>query len=157
MNEIGYDTLHKNDHTPARENVKLKTVSIGNRFVHWIVDLVFIYLVLFILGYIIGIFRLRSFGMFIQNHPFVFGLLCFYIYFVFFEFIWGRTIGKLLTKSVVVNENGGKPTFGKILLRSLIRDVPFEPFSVLSSSSKMWHDTWTKTIVVKAASIKPNE
>ena len=153
MNESKNENLQKIQPSSDLDNVKLNTVSIGNRFVHYFFDLVFMYIMMFVLGYIIGIFRLHSLGMLIQNHPFIFGLLCFYIYFVVCEFLWGRTIGKLFTKSVVVNENGLKPTFGKIILRSLIRFVPFEPFSVLSSTTKMWHDTWTKTIVVKAASI----
>jgi uncharacterized RDD family membrane protein YckC len=54
----------------------------------------------------------------------------------------------------VVTENGDKPSFGIVLLRTLIRFVPFEPFSILSASTKMWHDTWTKTTVVKNKSLK---
>ena len=133
----------------------LKTVSIGNRFVHWLVDMIVMYAVFFMIGIVIRMFGLYSIGRFIQFHPFICGVTGFFIYYVFCESIWGRTVGKLCTNSIVVAENGGKPAFATILLRTLIRNVPFEPFSILSSSSKMWHDTWVKTVVVKEASIKP--
>ena len=132
----------------------LKTVSIGNRFVHFIIDLIFMYILWLIFGLIIGVFGLHSLTRSIDNHGILYSIFSFFIYYVFCEYLFGRTLGKLFTKSVVVAEKGEKPSLGKIILRSLIRNVPFEPLSVLSATSKMWHDTWTNTVVVKTESIQ---
>ena len=68
-------------------------------------------------------------------------------YYVFFETVFQQTPGKMVTGSRVITESGGKPTFGQIVKRTLIRFIPFEPFSFLGSNGG-WHDRWSKTRVV---------
>lgn len=58
----------------------------------------------------------------------------------------GQTLGKLITKTRAVRSDGEDLTFKDALLRSLIRLIPFEPFSGFGVP---WHDAWTKTMVVK--------
>ena len=58
----------------------------------------------------------------------------------------GQTLGKLITKTRAVRSDGEDLTFKDALLRSLVRLVPFEPFSGFNVP---WHDAWTKTQVVK--------
>ncbi|MBZ4036204.1 RDD family protein [Flavobacterium sp. 17A] len=71
------------------------------------------------------------------------------IYYLFFESLFGRTIGKIITGSIVVDENGIKPSFKIICLRTLCRLIPFEAFSFLSKSARFWHDSFSKTYVVE--------
>ena len=74
------------------------------------------------------------------------------IYYFVFEVWLQKTIGKMVTKTKVVMADGSKPTASKILLRSIIRIVPFEPFSSVGTKKEQrtwWHDRWTKTRVVK--------
>ena len=72
------------------------------------------------------------------------------LYYSLFEFFAnGKTIGKLITRTRVINEYGETPDFGTILGRSLARFVPFEPFSFLGSQANGWHDKWSKTMVVE--------
>jgi uncharacterized RDD family membrane protein YckC len=59
----------------------------------------------------------------------------------------GRTLGKLITGSKAVREDGTSLTWKDACLRSLSRMVPFEPFSALGGAP--WHDRWTKTTVVR--------
>lgn len=67
------------------------------------------------------------------------------------ESIWQRTLGKVITGTKVVDRNGNKPSFLKILGRSLVRFIPFEPFSFLFSGYPVgWHDSLSKTLVVPA-------
>ena len=68
-------------------------------------------------------------------------------YYCFFEGIWSRTPGKFVLGTIVVNEAGGKPSFGQILGRTLARFIPFEPFSCLGERG--WHDSVSKTQVVR--------
>ncbi len=59
----------------------------------------------------------------------------------------GYTLGKLITGTRAIRNDGGELTFKDALLRSLSRLVPFEAFSALGGYP--WHDTWTKTMVIK--------
>ena len=68
------------------------------------------------------------------------------LYYFFFEWVFQATPGKMLTGSRVVNENGSKPSAGKIFKRSLLRLIPLE---WLSGFSELWHDKWSETYVVE--------
>lgn len=71
------------------------------------------------------------------------------VYYNVFEIFFSRTIGKFITKTIVVNINGEKPDSQEILVRSLCRLIPFDGFSFLGPSARGWHDTISKTYVVK--------
>jgi uncharacterized RDD family membrane protein YckC len=77
-------------------------------------------------------------------------------YYTLIEGISGQSIGKLVTGTVVVKENGQKPEFSQIIGRSLCRCIPFEPFSFLGESHSGWHDSITKTKVVKKSALIQN-
>jgi uncharacterized RDD family membrane protein YckC len=70
-------------------------------------------------------------------------------YYLVFEFFFGRTIGKFITGSVVVNENGLKPNFRIVCVRTLSRFIPFDALSFLTKSGRIWHDSISKTYVVE--------
>lgn len=69
-------------------------------------------------------------------------------YYPFFETAYGRTPGKWLTKTRVVTEDEERPTFRHIFIRTLVRYVPFEPFSFFFHV-RGWHDVWSGTRVVR--------
>lgn len=76
-------------------------------------------------------------------------ILNYTIYYTFCEkFFRGYTLGKLITGTRAIREDGKELTFRNALLRSLSRMVPFEPFSAFGGYP--WHDTWTKTKVIKS-------
>jgi uncharacterized RDD family membrane protein YckC len=50
-------------------------------------------------------------------------------YYLGFEFLISATPGKLVTRTRVVGEDGSKPSLLRIFGRTLMRFVPFEPFS----------------------------
>ena len=74
--------------------------------------------------------------------------IVFFSYYFFFEFFLGKTIGKMLTKTTVVDRNGNKPTALRLIIRTLVRMVPFEWFSFLFGNYGL-HDLISKTTVVK--------
>jgi uncharacterized RDD family membrane protein YckC len=55
-------------------------------------------------------------------------ILVAYSYFVICERLWGRTLGRVLTRTVVVNETGGRPTLGQVAIRTAFRVVEVNPF-----------------------------
>ena len=71
----------------------------------------------------------------------------FFCYYFFSELFFGKTLGKLITKSTVVSETGEKATMNQIVIRSLSRLIPFDNFSFLLGE-KGWHDRFSKTTVV---------
>lgn len=70
-------------------------------------------------------------------------------YFIILESLLGRTIGKLITGTKVVNAEGGTATMGQVVGRTFARFIPFEAFSFLGETSRGWHDSLSKTYVVK--------
>ena len=140
------------------------TVSIGKRFIHFVIDYLFVsFLLLPLLGALIGIVSAltgvdrSSMNKILINYRLLLAAGTMILYYVLFEYFLNKTIGKFLTRSIVVTETDTKPSFKNCLLRTLIRFVPFEPFSILSSDSKMWHDKWTKTVVTSSATLKNND
>ena len=62
----------------------------------------------------------------------------------------GRSLGKFITGTMVVKEDGSTPTSNDFLKRNFSRIVPFDTFSFLGTLG--WHDSWSDTRVVKRKS-----
>jgi len=69
-----------------------------------------------------------------------------FLYYMLFESIYKATPAKFLTESIVAKKESSL-TLKTTMLRTLIRFVPFEPFSFLWSGC--WHDRWTSTLVIE--------
>ena len=69
-------------------------------------------------------------------------------YYNVFEIFFARTVGKFITQTIVVDENGEKPNHETILVRTLCRLIPFEILSFLGMPARGWHDRISKTYVV---------
>ena len=79
----------------------------------------------------------------------ILGWFNYLIYYTFCELAFkGYTLGKLITGTKAIRNDGQPLMFKDTLLRSLSRMVPFEVFS--GFGDKPWHDSWTNTTVVKA-------
>lgn len=74
-----------------------------------------------------------------------YGVMLFF--YSFCEIVWQRTPGKLVVRTYVVNEMGEKPVWYDVILRTLIRVIPFEWISMLFMPPRMWHDRFSKTVV----------
>ncbi|NLA48703.1 MAG: RDD family protein [Bacteroidales bacterium] len=133
-----------------------KTASRGKRFANYLIDFIFLMIFSIILGIIVGIVLAimspSSRSIFEQDNElinYLFGSIVGIIYYCVLEATTGKTIAKFITKTKVVNEEGEKPDFGTILLRTLCRLIPFEPFSFLGSDNSGWHDKLSKTRVIE--------
>jgi len=77
-----------------------------------------------------------------------------FAYYVPMEGIFGVTLGKLVTNTRVVDEQGRPPSWAQVLGRTLVRQVPFEPITILfgdPARATAWHDRLPKTLVVRTA------
>lgn len=122
-------------------------VSSGIRFFGYLLDIVFYYIFSFLFGIVMGLLGFVDF-IFEMNETLL-GLLLIITYYVMFEATLYRTPGKLILNTIVVTEEGGKPSFLKILGRTLCRFIPFEAFSFLFNPNAGWHDTISGTRVIK--------
>jgi uncharacterized RDD family membrane protein YckC len=76
-------------------------------------------------------------------------LLSIILFYVVFEYAFQRTPAKFITGTCVVSQDGSKPSFKAIVIRTLSRLIPFEAFSFLGSDAVGWHDTISKTRVIR--------
>lgn len=81
--------------------------------------------------------------------------ICVYFFYYFIcELIFGQTLGKLITQTKVLGRDGRSVGTITVMLRTLIRMIPLEPFTFLVSSAGL-HDKWSKTIVVDISKSVP--
>jgi len=69
------------------------------------------------------------------------------VYYAITEILFSKSLGKLITRTHVVDSEGEKPGFLSIIIRSLCRNLPFEFVSFLIFPLG-WHDQLSKTRVV---------
>jgi uncharacterized RDD family membrane protein YckC len=69
-------------------------------------------------------------------------------YYVMLESATGKTIGKVIAGTKVVDADGRVPGAWTVVVRTLCRYIPFEPFSVLGAD-RGWHDRISKTYVIR--------
>ena len=122
----------------------------GARFANLIIDYVAQLALSFVLGIVIVVIGGEEGAAFIDKTPgIVFGLPILLGYYIVLEATTSKTLGKLVTGTMVVNEDGGKPRFGQIISRTLCRLIPFEALSFFGTPTRGWHDSIPKTFVVK--------
>ena len=135
--------------------------SQGQRLANMFVDTIMFYLFLIIISAILGIVLALLGGMELVNRVVdstFFNILINYgtilLYFIIFEYFLQKTVGKYLSKTIVVTENGEKPTLSQIVKRSFSRFIPFDAFSYLGSDARGWHDTIPNLYVVDEKLLK---
>lgn len=128
--------------------------STGQRFLNYIIDLIAFYLLITIIFVIIGVFYASS-GETLEEESggfiavtYLISFTVLFVYYTLLEGSKGKTLGKLITKTKVVREDGEPMTYGKAFMRTLCRIIPFEFISAFTGT-KMWHDSWTNTMTVK--------
>lgn len=131
--------------------------SRGQRFLNYILDLVIVYAIIFGLSFVTAIIAtfleaegfLEWLGNLNKLEEYLVYFLIMIPYFTLMESIFSKSVGKFITKTIVVLEDGSKPESSVILRRTLCRIIPFDGLSFLGSPSRGWHDSITETYVVK--------
>jgi uncharacterized RDD family membrane protein YckC len=130
------------------EASELNIASRGRRFGNLIIDYVGFTMLSFFFGFILAL--LDQAESLDGVNSYLVGILVIFMYYVPMEALFGFTLGKLITRTRVVMADGSPPTFGAVLIRTLCRLIPFEPFSFLGGGESPvgWHDSLSKTRVV---------
>lgn len=136
------------------EEISLTQAESGKRLANYLVDVASFYATLFILVIILGILFPVIFVYLDEMAEAdladrLISLMLYAFYMALVEgFSRGRSIGKLITGTRVVNEDGSPINFGTGFLRGFIRAIPFCAFSALGSPCYPWQDKWTNTYVI---------
>src|SRR5689334_5539452 len=75
-------------------------------------------------------------------------VVTFFYYLIFEGSTRGRTLGKIMTATSAITQDGTPFTIKHAFTRTLCRFIPFEPLSALISYLP-WHDSVSKTAVVR--------
>lgn len=148
--------VFKEDLYKIEKELLTRQAGLEKRFANFLLDMIFMVFIGvvfgFLLGIVLAIFSPDSLSYFETDSfliDYLFNFLVGMFYYTLFESITGQTPAKYITKTRVVTDKGEKPDFNTIIMRSLCRYIPFEPFSFLGSDNKGWHDTISKTQVIE--------
>lgn len=138
--------------------VEFSIASKGLRFANYIIDLI-LFLIFFVVLFISLELMGFEFLFYLDANPLVDRLFTAVMYVLFMalqEIIFkGRSVGKFLTGTMVVMEDGSQPEAQNYFLRSLCRAIPFDALSFLGN--KGWHDGIPKTRVVSKKEFEMNQ
>ncbi len=133
----------------------LVQASTAKRFANYIIDILFFYFLVFVGSTIYVLLNPSSVYSPLEENAeynltetlvFICSLIVYY--FCLEALFKGKTLGKLITGTRAVNEDGSNISPKAAFLRSLCRVVPFEAFSALGTPSYPWHDRWAKSYVI---------
>jgi hypothetical protein len=113
-------------------------MNIGIRLINFGIDSTAFLLVAFLIG-----FGVKDY---ISEDTFKIGMItCYYLYYFLFEYLTGKTLGKYITKtSVIDSSSGSQADVYKILMRTMLRMFPLDFLSYLFSNRGI-HDYFSKT------------
>jgi uncharacterized RDD family membrane protein YckC len=119
------------------------------RFLNWIIDgLIMLIIVRLTVNFIDSSEILNRINSFDLIQTYVFWRIIFFIYYGFTEVLLSRSPAKYFTKTIVVMEDGSKPSPKTIFVRTILRIFPFEPWSFLRGRKLGLHDENSNTFVV---------
>lgn len=142
-------SLHPSDQHDVRQPVT--PAGQGARLANLIIDYLAQIAISFVLGIVVVVIGGEQGAAFLEKMPGrLIGIPILLAYYFVFEATTSRTLGKLITGTKVVNQDGRTPTIGQIVGRTFCRLIPFEAFSFFGTPPRGWHDSIPKTLVVKA-------
>lgn len=117
----------------------MKKIDKSVRLTNYLIDFLVILFILIMVGFFIQNQFLLQLGYFIVT----------FAYYFIMETIFQQTVGKIVTKTIVVNKNGEKAGFKNILLRSLVRLIPIDSFSYIFGTERGLHNVLSSTKLIK--------
>lgn len=95
--------------------------SVGKRVLGAIIDMVLLFLIAFIFSSLFGSVEGGAFS--VSGLPALVMFILWFVYFVVLEATTGKTIGKYVAKTKVVDESGGHISWGVSVGRNLMRII----------------------------------
>ncbi len=125
------------------------------RFINCLIDqiaiLIFFFIICFFLGIFDSIFNLSIDFISSTDKNIIFFNVLYFVtimfYYFLFELFFYKTVGKMITKTIVVRNDGKVLTAKDVLYRTIARLIPFEAVFVMIRNIGL-HDSLSKTIVI---------
>ncbi|MCD2258760.1 RDD family protein [Psychroserpens luteolus] len=118
----------------------MKNIDKTTRLANYIIDMLVVYLLFFVFT----IFE-NSYSI---NYVVFYSIM--FAYYFLFELTTHQTLGKMITKTRVVQNDGTKPYAIRILIRSISRVLPFDTLSYMFGYELGMHDLFSSTKLMKA-------
>jgi len=127
--------------TSVFENYEI--ASSGKRFANYVIDLV-IYYILVAMGGVayVLVFKIAEMDTLTS---YLLAFIIMFLYYSIMEATTGRTVGKMITRTRVLNDDFSEPELGTIIKRTFCRFIPFDQLSFFGNG---WHDSISGTVVV---------
>jgi uncharacterized RDD family membrane protein YckC len=140
------------------KQLRYNAASKGKRLLTVLIDILFFYILLFVIAFlfalILNVFTPGLYADFVFNNKVGLYILIYIIYILYYtlsEYVTGKTLGKLITGTKIVDIEGNKPSFKMALIRTLCRFIPFDAFSyIFGDDERGWHDKIAKSYVIDA-------
>ncbi len=136
-------------------SIDAKTAGTSKRFVNYIIDSIAISILYLLILSVVGIIFIKTnpeiLNFLLNDSQYLNYLLFIFVmlgYYFIFESFTGRTIGKYITKTTVVDKEGRKPVVKMVFIRTICRLIPFELLSYLGEGKPGWHDTLSGTTTI---------
>ena len=152
VDEVKIDLIAKLKEDKEIDSNKVHSFT---RFLHYLIDSFVIFILAMILSFIVGLFINLNSLIIAKLIIYAMMTITFFAYYIYMEYRFEKTIGKIITKTKVVNKNGHKAELGDIIRRTFSRIIPLEGVSFLFTINGL-HDYLSETIVIKD-SIKQNK
>jgi uncharacterized RDD family membrane protein YckC len=146
--------------TGALEEHQFVHANSGKRLANFLIDRVVFMGLALIVGILLGIFYPESVSGLEHVNQLLDIIVTYFFYALYMSFIEavtkGRSIGKFITGTKAVNEDGTDISVGTAFIRSFCR-FPIEQLSGLGKPCYPWHDQWSNTYVIDLKnSVLPN-
>jgi uncharacterized RDD family membrane protein YckC len=133
-------------------DVVLEQASSGKRLANYVIDAIVFYVVIFGIAIFGGLLSSELVQSLEKIDPILDRLFSLVLYGIISGFIegalGGKSLGKYLTGTRAVMEDGTKISFGTGLKRGFLRMIPFEQFTAFGTPCYPWHDRYSKTLVI---------
>lgn len=141
---------------PEKLESQFPDASNGKRFLNWLIDHIGIYACAAMVGVVIGVSEklgmmygwLDRLGNLSGLENILFTAAITIAYYTGFEGVFGRTLGKLVTGTKVITDEGTKARFPQVIGRTFARYIPFDGLSFVIGEGGGWHDRLSGTRVV---------
>ncbi|PVW13329.1 RDD family protein [Marixanthomonas spongiae] len=131
-----------------KEKINSALAPTSLRFVNHLIDVVVSYVISMVVFLVLSLLLSDPQNPVVVLATIVLVFGSFLAYYTLMEIIWQKTVGKFVTKTKVVLDNGEKPKEKDIVLRTICRLIPFDWVSYLFMKNG-FHDVLSKTKVVK--------
>lgn len=143
------------EHLFEDPSYQLVHASHGKRLANYLIDIIFFTILAVIVNMVILLNDPEKLAAAQRREPeynllenlVVLGIMVLY-WFAMEALFKGKTLGKLITGTRAVNQDGSNLTPRTAFIRGLCRAVPFEAFSALGDPCYPWHDRWSKSYVI---------